>query len=1263
MRGDHEDERQSRKERLKKRQGGRSGYLPCKRAEEPGVEDRKKEGERLRREKEGGRVKRRGLEGKAWVTLKKKELRKTKGVRRGCNSEAWGDEKLPAYETFFPAAAATAVGADSCTDGRSRPADRTQVSPGLGMGQDRPPGAKSDEVREGVTLGGLLSWLDSRMDAFLARHCKTMTTGRLFPLPSSSCFLASRYPQVSPEVRVVLRCLVLSLNSLNGEGIQGPEFASEYQMVVLDGLCEDCRRVSSWELADRDLSWKSFFRVKGVDYKGDEVLTAQYMSWENVAPALPPEVGSVALEDVLDLGCKHYVLNFEDYLLEPEDQVQVKPPRVMVAPEHWSDFCTNLMRLGVFSRVHEDDLYRVKGSPVLNGLFGVSKHEFQGCTEIMRVIMNLIPLNSACRGIDGEVSTLPSWAGMAPLHLQPHEQLLVSSEDVRAFFYIFRVPQSWHRFLGFNRPLPDHLCGDRPGRWYPCSAVLPMGFRNSVSLAQAVHRFIVRKALARNPFQGGESELRKDRSFSTSNPVYRIYLDNFDELEKTSRDMAKVIAGQVSPLTESLQETYAVLGVPRHPKKAVARQLRAEVQGAILDGDLGLAYPKVDKVMKYVRLALLLLEEGFSTQKQMQVVGGGLVYLAMFRRPLLGGLNHIWEFIVKFEGQPPVVKMAIPHPVKQEIARFIGMVPLAYMNFRCSISPVVTASDASERGGGVTASAGLTPMGMIASTCSVRGDLLEPSDISGVLTIGLFDGIAALRVATDSLGWNVLGHVSIEKNAAASRVVETQFPNSILVSSVEQVDLEMVKTWSQMFSQVALVLVGAGPPCQGVSGLNAARKGALKDERSALFVHVARIRDLAKQCFPWAQVRSLMESVASMNSADEEIMSTSFGCKPWFIDASGLSLAHRPRLYWIDWELLNDTHPILGHTQDGRKSVSLDVKIDPKQFLLAGWKKVEDGKFPTFTTSRPRTSPGYKPAGLKQASEQDLERWKNDDYRFPPYQYQLKHCVQNKKGALRLPNVQEREVIMGFPKDFTHNCVPKQQQGSQLHADTRLTLIGNSWNVSVVAWLLSQLGHPLGLNARFTPEEIVQRTSPGCSSELQTYLRRPPLNSQGKSSSEPARALTLVEKLMTMVSVKGEDIMLQSASEDLAKYHRLRSSVPARLWKWSTVASWQWTGEKEHINSLELRAVLTSLRWRLERHKKVQVKFVHLLDSLVGMHSLSRGRSSSRRLRRTVLRINALLLATRSQGVWAYVHTKQNPADAPSRRPLKRKWTRCQSAI
>lgn len=136
---------------------------------------------------------------------------------------------------------------------------------------------------------------------------------------------------------------------------------------------------------------------------------------------------------------------------------------------------------------------------------------------------------------------------------------------------------------------------------------------------------------------------------------------------------------------------------------------------------------------------------------------------------------------------------------------------------------------------------------------------------------------------------------------------------------------------------------------------------------------------------------------------------------------------------------------------------------------------------------------------------------------------------------------------------------------------------------------------------------------------------------------------------------------MKASSEDQVRYQRLRASMPAKLWKWKTVSGWVW-GNPEHINVLELRAALTAVRWRIEKKKIIHSKFVHLVDSLVVLRSIARGRSSSRKLRRTLLRLNALLLASGCHVVWAYVHTKENPADAPSRRPLKRKWNLCRSA-
>ena len=322
---------------------------------------------------------------------------------------------------------------------------------------------------------------------------------------------------------------VLGLNSFNGEGLENGRAPTSYQRKILEELATSCRRVLAWNEVSDEVTWEKFFQVKGVDYKGDEVMCAKTISWESVSPALPLEVGGVALSSVVELGSLHYVQNFSSFLLDPEDQVYVKPPRVMVEADDWEPLCRNLLTRGIFDRVHESEVYHVQGRPLLNGLFGVSKQEFtsQG-VEVMRIIMNLIPVNSVVRCLDSDISTLPTWSGVSPLELMVDDDLIVSSEDVRCFFYIFRIPQDWFPYMCFNRPLPDSLAGDRPGKWFPCSAVLPMGFKNSVALAQHIHRMLAKKAVAK--MGGGmEMEMRKDRPFSSSNPLFRIYLDNFDE--------------------------------------------------------------------------------------------------------------------------------------------------------------------------------------------------------------------------------------------------------------------------------------------------------------------------------------------------------------------------------------------------------------------------------------------------------------------------------------------------------------------------------------------------------------------------------------------------------------------------------------------------------------------------------------------------------------------------------------------------------------
>ena len=256
----------------------------------------------------------------------------------------------------------------------------------------------------------------------------------------------------------------------------------------------------------------------------------------------------------------------------------------------------------------------------------------------------------------GDVDTLPSWGSMNPFFLQVSENLLVSSEDVKCFFYTMSVPETWIKFLAFNKAVPDdvlpeHLVGNTV---YLASKVLPMGFLNSVSLAQHVHRNLVSWGGVSHGAATGiscnlpEAELRKDRPMSSGSSSWRVYLDNYDLLEKVKATEMTGLEGSCPAGILALRQEYEVWGVPRNTKKAVQRSSRCELQGATVDGVAGRAFPREAKLGKYFGLALELLELSSAQQKQWQVVCGGLVYFTMFRRPLLGSLNRVWSHIESY---------------------------------------------------------------------------------------------------------------------------------------------------------------------------------------------------------------------------------------------------------------------------------------------------------------------------------------------------------------------------------------------------------------------------------------------------------------------------------------------------------------------------------------------------------------------------------------------------------------------------------------
>ena len=196
-----------------------------------------------------------------------------------------------------------------------------------------------------------------------------------------------------------------------------------------------------------------------------------------------------------------------------------------------------------------------------------------------------------------------------------------------------------------------------------------------------------------------------------------------------------------------------------------------------------------------------------------------------------------------------------------------------------------------------------------------------------------------------------------------------------------------------------------------------------------------------------------MESVGSMSEEDRTSMSRSLGILPYALDAAGITPSRRQRLYWFDWPITSEhqveiQRPLAaGATDFGRisflQSSPPDGLLEPGWSLAGGCDHIHN--FPAEGS----------PAGLEGCSARDLAYWEADRFKFPPYQYKFEHGLTHPKKGWRLPTVNEREVMLGFPLDYTLHCWPKSERRAnpQGWEDCRLTLFGNSCSIPVAAFL------------------------------------------------------------------------------------------------------------------------------------------------------------------------------------------------------------------
>ena len=159
------------------------------------------------------------------------------------------------------------------------------------------------------------------------------------------------------------------------------------------------------------VDWAAKIKARRLSYSGEVVATAQALSWEQIEAALPPKgaCGRVPALDVSEGAVKRFLSDPSPHLSRAEGlKERPRPGRVLSQPGESLKIARGLLAHGIVGFVEHSDAVWIKGRPLTNGWFGVSKGvQMAVGRDILRLIMNLTATNTVFDDFVGEVATLP----------------------------------------------------------------------------------------------------------------------------------------------------------------------------------------------------------------------------------------------------------------------------------------------------------------------------------------------------------------------------------------------------------------------------------------------------------------------------------------------------------------------------------------------------------------------------------------------------------------------------------------------------------------------------------------------------------------------------------------------------------------------------------------------------------------------------------------------------------------------------------------
>lgn len=280
--------------------------------------------------------------------------------------------------------------------------------------------------------------------------------------------------------------------------------------------------------------------------------------------------------------------------------------------------------------------------------------------------------------------------------------------------------------------------------------------------------------------------------------------------------------------------------------------------------------------------------------------------------------------------------------------------------------------------------------------------------------LSLFDGMSCGQIALNRAGIKYNRYYASEIDKHAIKVTMTNYPNTIQLGSVKDVD--------SIFIPDTIDLLIGGSPCQGFSF--GGEQLNFNDPRSKLFFEFVRLRD---QCDP---KYFFLENV-NMKKEYQDVITRYMGVEPIQLNSSLVSAQNRNRLYWtnIPYSQPPVDRKLMVSDYEGSR-IDLNRKLDDDKVIT--WKTIKGvtsrvGHFGPWYGQRVHGLNGKFPC-LTRVGIRELWITEDDIDIYSPH---INFC----------------EWLQNVPKDYTKAAPLKN----------RFEMLGNGWTVDIITHFFSNI--------------------------------------------------------------------------------------------------------------------------------------------------------------------------------------------------------------